>query len=179
METPFKLTGTSTPITFHFVCLESWMFCTLNSSTGEVQIMSDWDNYAHRWNVSPPALGDLTLLQFFAAADNDYLAKKLTRRDQREAFDLEKTRAAALQQVLLRRSRRDIDAETARFTWDLISDIEADSIDEFTTQFYVDYIDGLDHPEARYSDTNGFIRLRDEMIPAIQSAIKERLTQPT
>lgn len=71
---------------------KSWALCTVNDSTGELLITSDWGSWSHRWPASPEALGHPTLTAFIGTrADVDYLARKLQGRRGGQRFSAEKT----------------------------------------------------------------------------------------
>lgn len=121
----FRNTKTSTAVTFHFRPIEDmfgWALCTVNNTTGELAVQSDWGNWAHRWNVEH--LGHVgsdgrraTLLEFIAERDEghcDYLARKLASSaeiEQFEQFDADDT-VDHLQHMLaetrLREGREDL-----------------------------------------------------------------------
>lgn len=106
MKTPtLALTGTSTATSYHFRAKPpehhwGWAICTINDGTGELQIMSDWGNWAFRWNVlhvGPSRYNryrTATLTEFIGDRSDDgldYLACKLTTREEREEFDPDET----------------------------------------------------------------------------------------
>jgi hypothetical protein len=52
-----------------------WAIFTVNDSTGEFGIQSDWGNYSHRWDTRAIG-GGQTLLEFIATCDADYITRK-------------------------------------------------------------------------------------------------------
>lgn len=56
----------------------SWALCTVNDTTGELLISSDWGSWSYRWNASRRNLGDTDLTAFLGDRSGvDYLARKL------------------------------------------------------------------------------------------------------
>lgn len=103
----FALTNvTSSAVTFHFRPENGhgWALATVNDATYELNIQSDWGNWGYRWPAGGMArVGGTadehgrvvggrpcTLTEFLADRDHghcDYLADKLTSREEREQFD--------------------------------------------------------------------------------------------
>jgi hypothetical protein len=81
-----------------------WAICTVNDATGELVIVSDYGNWAYRWNTSPSALGFPTLTAFLAERGGvDYLARKLQGSRGGERFSVTKTALAIGRLIALRR----------------------------------------------------------------------------
>jgi hypothetical protein len=100
-----SLVRTTTATTYHFDVIDPgrhWALCTVNDSTGELQITSDWGEWAYRWHVQHlgPVSGTSEPLTRFLAdpghKHDHYLADKLTSSDRskREAFDAAETVAS-------------------------------------------------------------------------------------
>lgn len=92
----FVPTRISTATTYHFKIdppdAFGWALCTVNDGTGELLITSDYGNWSHRWSADPKHLGHPTLTHFIGErAGCDYLADKLTKREDRERFDAHET----------------------------------------------------------------------------------------
>lgn len=82
MATPtLSLVSTQTAITYSFRAAPGqfgWASCTINDTTGELLITSDWGNWSHRWSPDPRHLGAPSLTAFIGTrGDIDYLASKL------------------------------------------------------------------------------------------------------
>jgi len=142
---PLVLKSVSTATTYNFRDQDGWGWacCTVNDKTGELAITSDWGNYAHRWNIDHLGNnGRTTLTSFIGGGQIDYLADKLTSREQRERFDADATVAEFRE--LLRERRREVkhygfrdrrpgvpdptlDKETSRRLWDAIQEIANDA----------------------------------------------------
>lgn len=189
--------GQSTATTYHFRRDDrdfGWALCTVNDQTGELLITSDWGNWAHRWPADPRSLGHPTLTHFIAARDAwgehacDYLANKLTTREQRQRFDLRKT-IAALRKLLCERrleenrSGRDslllnrvgeLNRHAARDLWNEIGDIDATDATLFCERFMQldDYqlITAAPWENLEYVPTTEYIVLRDGILPALVEA---------
>lgn len=105
----FVPTRISTAATYHFKIdppdAFGWALCTVNDGTGELLITSDYGNWSHRWSADPNHLGHPTLTHFIGErAGCDYLANKLSRREDRELFDPNAT-VDHMQRVLCEKRR--------------------------------------------------------------------------
>jgi hypothetical protein len=98
----FHLTKVSTAaVTFYFRpdgTHSGWALATVNDDTHELVIQSDWGSWSNRWPAAGMATGAdgrrCTLMEFIADRSEDYcdyLADKLTSREEREQFDSYKT----------------------------------------------------------------------------------------
>ena len=86
---PFALTHVSTAVAFHFRTNEhgGWAICTVNDSTCELNVQSDWGNWSYRWAGGKSGFGSVgegenararTLTEFISDRScGNYLADKL------------------------------------------------------------------------------------------------------
>lgn len=196
-STASALTLVSTHVaatTYHFQTddpgWKSWALCTVNDTTGELLITSDWGNWTFRWNVQH--LGLPTLTEFIAEREAvDYLACKLQGRHGGQRFSPEKTvatfrRALCEQRLQLRWTRRGAEGPAltrhkAREIWNALDDLIEDSgnsADLFLVG--LSEIDGFDlHVNDRafesleYEQTAEDRALRDLILPALVKACAE------
>jgi hypothetical protein len=70
--------------------LGGWALCTVNDTTGELLIVSDWGNWSYLWN--PKHLGSPSLTHFITDREGyDYLACKLLSPRDARVLDADKT----------------------------------------------------------------------------------------
>lgn len=118
----FELTAISrTATTYHLRPDKGsgWVLATVNDTTHELLIQSDWGSWSYRWPAAGMATGSdgrrCTLTEFIAARDTghcDYLADKLTSHEERHQFDSYesvKSMRRALLAKRLEQGRRHID----------------------------------------------------------------------
>ena len=86
---PFALTNVTTATAYHFRAgvHGEWAICTVNDSTCELTVQSDWGNWSYRWGGGKSGFGSVgkgdderarTLTEFIAdRTAADYLADKL------------------------------------------------------------------------------------------------------
>lgn len=94
LEPTYTSTGEAEYWSFKFKW--GWAIFTVNCTTGEFSIQSDWGNYAYRWNTGALG-GGMTLLEFIAQAEADYIVRKFAYDkppDFQKQFSAEKTREA-------------------------------------------------------------------------------------
>jgi hypothetical protein len=164
-----------------------WAFATINDSTGELQIMSDWGNWAHRWSTNPAHLGATTITHFIARRvavhgfPDQYLADKLTTREQREVFSSEKT-VEHLRGYIVRDVHNGVmSGAVGAELWDELGELESiDDAGDFGERFY----DIDDHDKIisdslyeyhQHEPTSAYIVLRDGIIPTLVAAVAEQL----
>lgn len=125
---PFVERSRSTATTYYLVVDEprrcGWATCTVNDTTGELAIQSDWtDPCGYRWPVAH--LGCPTLTDFLASAreDYEYLVGKLLPSERRETFSPDETVKAMRQRVIAGRRDGDLSRPEARELWDGLGDL--------------------------------------------------------
>lgn len=186
------LTGRTTATTYHFRPEPrgfGWARCTVNDHTGELLIMSDWGHWSHRWSSDPNHLGHPTLTHFLGErAGCDYLANKLTTREQRQRFDPGQTIASfrkmlcehrlALRDIIRPRLTR----ELARELWDEIGDIDADDATVFVERFMQIDSYAVIHDEPwealEYKPTTEYTVLLHGILPALVEACAAEVQRP-
>ena len=193
----FVHTGTSTATTYHLAPAPSenrhagygWALATVNDRTGELQITSDWGNWAHRWSANPAHLGSATLSRFLAdpsPGSCSYLADKLTSgedKHKRERFSPSKTVAHLRSFVLEKRRDWTLGPVIARQLWNDLGGIEhCEDINDFATQFYdieahEQIVSDSLHEYTQHELERGYLILRDAILPCLIAAIGERLKQ--
>ena len=130
-----------------------WATCTVNDTTGELLITSDWGNWSHQWN--PHHLGRPSLTHFIGDwSDYDYLANKLLGRADAYVLDADATIAKWRKHLAERRleagrryarvpaslrdnaylaplyDHRPLTAEHARYIWDRLGSLVDDEQNE-------------------------------------------------
>lgn len=196
---PASLVATSaTATTYHFQTVEpgwqSWALCTVNDSTGELLITSDWGNWSYRWDVGGLGLASLTLFIATRGAV-DYLAVKLQGRHGGQRFSAEKT-VAMFKRALCDQRLKDgrervmrsprlpplgLTCHKAREIWNSLDDLVqevGDSVDLILSG--VADIDGFDlyiserpFEELEYEQTGEDRALREAVLPALIQACAE------
>lgn len=96
-----------------------WAICTINDTTGEFHVFSDWGAWSYHWNTQH--LGSPTLTDFLANRDVghcDYLASKLSSRDDIECFCPRKTVRRYRERIIDLRKENQISKDMAREIYD-------------------------------------------------------------
>lgn len=172
----FKNTGTSTAITFHFRVVDrtrhmGWALCTINETTGELTVCSDWGNWTYLWGHSGMPQSSYSflqregLLEFIGDRSDggcDYLAMKLTSdgrsngRDDAKRFDAHKT--CLKFKEMLRERRREVKRDASLWCERLMQ------LDNWT------WITNEPWEHTVYEPTTAFYVLRDGILPALRDA---------
>lgn len=187
MTTPtFVLASKSRPTAYRFLVnkpLGGWAICTVNDSTGELSIQSDWDTWGYRWNVDH--LGQPTLTHFIGTKYSDpsypdrrhYLADKLTSHDykMRQRFSPKLTTKELCRLAGEAYGEGRIDKETCRTMVAEIRDIGTDDERDFydaVCQISGHEKLGVDpwYETYKTEPTSGYLVLRDGILPAIIEA---------
>jgi hypothetical protein len=122
------------PVTycFRFTNYGGWSNFTVNESTGEFTVNSDWGNWAYRWHTD--SLGDgVKLTQFLLKCDADYIVRKLAVEGAhalKDEIDFERTLKAIQERIVEARRAKEITKKDARRLW-LMADefVEDDQCD--------------------------------------------------
>ncbi|MGN6106657.1 MAG: hypothetical protein ACTHU0_16240 [Kofleriaceae bacterium] len=196
-EPALKLTSTSTARTYHFRPEKGfgWACCTVNDSTGELAIQSDWGSWSYRWSSDPKSLGAPTLTHFLSdRLGVDYIARKLQRegKDGRR-FSPKLTLAAMRGAVLERRledgrepaSGRHLSRERARAIWNELGEIAGDvggSYDLFIDRVYqirdfTRLVDDTPYEMAATEQTPEDKALREIVLPALIEACRDTVAR--
>ena len=114
--------------------LGGWALCTVNDSTGELLIVSDWGNWSNIWN--PQHLGRPSLTHFIADRQSyDYLASKLMR-GECQVLDADATITKWRRRLTKRRLRegrsiqKSLTAYVARSIWEDLGFLSRDKSNE-------------------------------------------------
>lgn len=186
-----KLTKTShaTSYTFHNVGDFGWAICTIDDDTGVLTIVSDWGDWAYRWDPNPRSLGAPRLTAFIARGGTDYVANKLQREGHAShRFSAEKTVTAWRKVLCARRLEegREVGAdaalsrECARALWDDLDNLaECDDADLFLDQAYqieglTDWITDTPYEDMETEQTPQDRVLREQILPALVSVLRTR-----
>jgi hypothetical protein len=184
--------------TYHFRSADrmgGWALCTVNDTTGELQIMSDWGNWAHLWN--PKHLGSPSLTHFIADRQGcDYLANKLLGHDDARVLDadatIKKWRKTLCKQRLregrsgadhppyyLARDQR-LDAALAREIWHDLGSLFDDERHEAIFIEHAYQIEGFSRwisecpwEDTEHRDSPAYRLLVDFLLPALVAACAE------
>ena len=158
----------SQAIAYHFGFDHGWAIFTVNDATGELNLQSDWGDYAYRWPARPESLGAENLTAFLvnARADSDYVARKLFGGDTTE-FDADATAEALRDAIVSRRRKNEIDRDVARAAWDELARWGPSSYDDFhnTPDEISEALYQSAYEYARTCSTGRFLFVRDFLIP--------------
>jgi len=178
-----KLKGTAhvgTAVTYSFVfdMYGGWANFTINDSTGEFNVNSDWGSWCYRWHTN--SLGENTrLTQFLLQCDADYIVRKFAvdgTSDLKDTVDDEETLKAIRTHICEARRTRDIDKGVARAYW-----CEAETFVENSCN-----IDNMDLDLYRFLDapweyiatkkSHRYMLLTRRLIPFFKAWMKNHLT---
>jgi hypothetical protein len=171
-----------------------WAIFTLNDSTNEFTIQSDWGNYCFRWpragvgHESPP------MENFIVGCHPEYIARKFSQdlnRQEVKQFNLEETKKSFREEIIRMRKEtvRDgfdhLDAERARQAWEALDWIcrRADDYggEAASVIMYDNWPDELGmfndelHEWFIYTDTPRFKFLVEKLLPFFQTYLRGRV----
>ena len=169
-----------------------WANFTLNDSTGEFLITSDWGTYGHSWDTRHLGFREgekRKLTRFIAEAGADYITKKFSydkHRSFRQEFDADGTKETFRRTIIEARREGGLTKEQARKCWketdDLFSlfvsgypmEMQAAVLLENVPDCYAE-CDILHEEIYEYFDyvpSQEYIFCRDKLIPFFQSFLK-------
>jgi hypothetical protein len=163
------------PVAYSFRFKEmGWAIFTLNDTTGEFSIQSDWGNYSYRWHVN--ALGEgYTLHSFLTKCDADYIANKFKRDGLlKDEIDIEATEKAFHDHICQERRARNIKTKAeARGLWLEVDEwAEAGFVDMCFTDSLSDFFD-YHHDFIRHERSTRYKFLVTELLPFFQRYLRE------
>jgi hypothetical protein len=189
------LTNTSLATSYHLRSVHragqwggGWAICTVNDTTGELSIQSDWGSWSYRWHTAHlgPRRGQadarpMTLTEFLgerAVDGRHYIADKLTsgEHSERWRFSPEKTVADLRGRILEMRRTNSIGVWFARDVWDALGEIEhTDDVRDFVSHYYdIEHITDVFHHVIenglREEPTSSYLVLLDVIVPALIAA---------
>lgn len=173
----------------------NWAIYTINESTGEFSIQSDWQNYSYRWHMN--ALGPSrhndersTLAEFLAYAGPDYIVDKLgySMPDTfKRVLDLEASKKVFQEEILRSRREMCMPKKAAREIWDELNEMFA-RIDDRELGTAVEYIcTNLPRPEAYdymfdcpwesliFKPSRDYMFCQDELLPVFQRHLRQEI----
>jgi hypothetical protein len=169
---------------FVFEKPEAWFIATINDSTCELLITSDYGNYAHRW---PNAFGGRTLTEFLASKgreqyDCDYIVNKLrtsTRsKELDEVVDDAATRTEVAGRIIKARREQELSMRSARSLWDdMESWIGDDCNMEALSSELAEFLGGQHEAWGciRHKPSGWYLVLRDELLPFFCRWLRENV----
>lgn len=186
-----KLTFTkrSEATTYHFRAEKhfGWALCTVNNSTGELNITSDWGAWSYRWHTAH--LGEVSLTHFIANREVDdgrhYIADKLTSddRSKRWVFSPELTVAHLLELLRERVACGEVDAHAADELKGALDDLKhTEDVRDFVNAYYeIDHYksitDAVEFEHLQNELVASYIILRDAIVPALIAACRDHLAK--
>ena len=75
LEVARRTKSVATSYGYRFTDYSGWAIFTVNDSTGELSLQSDWGNFSYRWNTGALGKGK-TLTTFLAGTNSHYVAEK-------------------------------------------------------------------------------------------------------
>lgn len=179
-----KLRGDVTitnPVTycFRFNDYGNWANFTINESTGEFSIQSDWGDWSYRWHTDSLGKG-VKLTQFLLSCDTDYITNKLAYgpvSDLKDEVDDEETLKAIRKHICEVRRGRDIDKGDARAYWleaETFVEEQNCSIEAMDSDLY----DLLGEPweYIAHKKSHRYMFLTRRLLPFFQAWMKNHLT---
>jgi hypothetical protein len=192
-----ECTRTSTATTFHLhppkdatdeIGFRSfgWCLVTVNDGTGELNIQSDWGNWAYRWSIGGLGGGD-SLTMFLVKAEHDYVARKLLTLEKQYEWSQEASIAEVKREII--KARRDgtfkgeygkakarrlwgeIDELENAYSWEDFDRVLEDLFDDLVKYVHGDVYEAL----HRTKPSGEYERLVGTILPGMGRALKDHL----
>lgn len=170
-----------------------WAYATVNDTTGELIITSDWGSWSYIWSPKQDHLGSASLTHFIGERDcAAYIKDKLLKR-YGQVFSAEAT-TKHLQKMVIEQRRGDtvraLTKHQAREIWDELESLarDIDGHDEASATLYLEragQIDGIDDvcqdlwDEVQHVESQDSKVLMGLILPALVAACADRVgTEP-
>lgn len=168
------------PVAYHFRFTHwGWAIFTLNDSTCEFSIQSDWGCYGYRWH--PGGLSMRTLTQFIAGCDAGYLIGKLQLGTQSKALEAEldsdATRRQVRESICAARREKILSTAAARLLWECADDWYRSDFEYAACPLELDRFLGYLPEYIRHRPSGWYRVLHDHLLPFFCKYLREHVLE--